>query len=167
MICRIKQKVQQTKQLFFWFNWMTVSCFRTNFSKRLIYIRINRLKNSNRWKLITKSLSIFTIYFRNSIYSTKIHFIEKFINESFNFLLNRTSNHRTFIHKLKSSKTVIKTFLNRIKFSLLKRLTKFKRWITSNYRIRNDKRQLKLTISIKTNLISSLIKHISIHNILQ
>ena len=125
------KKFNKRNSFFFRFNWMTISCFRTSFSKRLVYTRINRLKSSNRWKLITKFLSIFTIHFRNSIYSAKIHFIKKSINESFNFLFNRTSNYRTFIHKFESSKTVVKTFLNQIKFSLLKRLTKFERWIIS------------------------------------
>ena len=160
------KKFSKSNCFSFRLNWMTVSCFRTSFSKRLVYIRINRLENSNRWKLVTKFLLIFTIHFRNSIYSTKTHFVEKFINESFNFLLNRTSSYRALIHKFESSKIVAKTLLNRIKFSLLKRLTKFERWIASNYRIRNDKRQLKSTISTKTDLISDL-KHISIHNIFQ
>ena len=145
IICCVKQKVQQTKQLFFRFDWMTILCFRTNFSKRLVYIRINRLKNSNRWKLITKFLSIFTIHFKNSIYSTKIYFIKKFINESFNFLFNRTSSYWAFIHKFKSSKIVVKTLLNRVKFSLLKQLTKLERWIIS--KLSSSKRQTTVKIN--------------------
>ena len=133
IICRVKQKIQQNETAFFFrFDWMTISCFRTSFSKRLIYIRINRLKSSNRWKLITKFLSTFTIHFKNSIYSTKIHFIEKSISELFNFLFNRTSSHRTFIHvNLNFRKLLLKHFRTR-QTSLLK-LTKFERWIISRF----------------------------------
>ena len=31
------------------FDWMTISCFRTSFSKQLVCIHTSRLKNSNRW----------------------------------------------------------------------------------------------------------------------
>ena len=46
----------------------------------------------------------------------KQRFTEKFISESFNFLFNQTSSHRTFIHKLESSKIVVKTFSNALNF---------------------------------------------------
>ena len=37
-----------TNETSYRFDWMTISCFRTSFSKRLTCTRTNRLKDSNR-----------------------------------------------------------------------------------------------------------------------
>ena len=65
-------------------------------------------------KLVTKFLSIFTIHLKFEILNKNSQFIEKFINESFNFFFNRTSNHRAFIYvNLNFQKLLLKHFRTR------------------------------------------------------
>ena len=130
MICRVRQKVQQTKQFFFstWLN--DDFMFSYKFFKMTNLFR--SLKRFKSLKLVTKFLSTFTIHLKFEIFNKNSQFIEKFINESLNFFFNRTSSHRTFIHvSLNLRKLLLKHSRTR-QTSLLK-LTKFKRWIASRF----------------------------------
>ena len=129
MTCRVKQKIQQMKQFFFsiWLN--NNFMFSYEFFKTINLYLYKSFKKFKLLKLITKSLSIFIIHFKNSKYSTKIYNLLKSLltNHSI-FFFNRISNYRTFIHvNLNFRKLLLKHFRTR-QTSLLK-LIKFERWI--------------------------------------
>ena len=127
IICCVKQEVQQTKQLFFsiWLN--DNFMFSYEFFKTINLYSYKSFKKFKSLKLITKFLSNFHNSFQKfEIFNKNSQFIEKFINESFNFFFNRTSNYRTFIYvNLNFRKLLLKHF--RTRQILLLKLIKFER----------------------------------------
>ena len=144
IICRMKQKIQQTKRLFFstWLN--DDFMFSYEFFKA---ISLYSYKSFKKLKSLKINHEIF-VNFHNSFQKLKTFNKNSLKNLLTNHSIFFLFEHRTFIHKFKSSKIIVKTFLNRVKFSLLKRLTKFKRWIIlKSSNSKRQKRQLKSTIS--------------------
>ena len=122
-----------TNETVFFSIWLNDSfMFSYEFFKTINLYSYKSFKKFKSLKLITKFLLIFTIHFKNSKYSTKIHNLLKSLLTNYSFFFNRISNYWTFIHvNLNFRKLLLKHFRTR-QISLLK-LTKFERWITSQF----------------------------------
>ena len=131
MSCETKSS---TKKTIFFSIWLNDSfMFSYEFFKTINLYSYKSLKKFKSLKLITKFLSNFHNSFQEfEIFNKNLQFIEKFINESFNFFFNRTSSYRAFIYvNLNFRKLLLKHFRTR-QISLLK-LIKFERWITLRF----------------------------------